>query len=259
MPRFAANLTMMFTEHPFLDRFEHAAKAGFEAVEFLFPYAFDAQQIKQRLDDNRLTLVLHNLPAGDWDAGERGIACHPDRSEEFRAGVAKAISYAQTLGLGQLNCLAGKAPEGAADDLLRRTFVANLRYAAGELKRAGLRLLIEPINTFDIPGFYLNRTMQAVAILDEVGADNAFVQYDIYHAQRQEGELAATMQKLLPRIGHMQLADNPGRNEPGTGEINYPFLLAHLDRIGYRGWIGCEYKPAGTTEAGLGWRQRLAQ
>ena len=259
MPRFAANLTMMFTEHPFLDRFEHAAKAGFDAVEFLFPYAFEAEQIRRRLDANGQTLVLHNLPAGDWDAGERGIACHPDRTDEFRAGVATALAYAQTLGVGQLNCLAGKAPAGVAGDVLRRTFVDNLRYAAGELKRAGLKLVVESINTYDIPGFYLNGTAQAIAILDEVGADNAFFQYDIYHMQRMEGELAASMQKYLPRIGHIQLADNPGRNEPGTGEINYPFLFAHLDRIGYAGWIGCEYKPATTTEAGLGWRQRLAQ
>ena len=259
MPRFAANLTMLFTEHPFLDRFERAAQAGFEAVEFLFPYAWPAEEIRQRLDANRLKLVLHNLPAGDWDAGERGIACHPDRVAEFREGVAQAIAYAKALGVGQLNCLAGKAPPGVADAVLRQTFVENLRFAAAELKKAGLRLLIEPINTFDIPGFYLTRTDQAVAILDEAGADNAFVQYDIYHAQRMEGELAATAQKYLPRIGHVQLADNPGRNEPGTGEINYAFLFAHLDRIGYDGWIGCEYKPATTTDAGLGWRQRLAR
>jgi hydroxypyruvate isomerase len=250
---------MLFNEVPFLDRFERAAQAGFTAVEFLFPYAYAAADIKQRLDANGLTLVLHNLPAGDWDAGERGIACHPDRVAEFRAGVAKAIGYAKALGVGQLNCLAGKAPAGIGDVVLHQTFVDNLRFAAGELKAAGLRLLIEPINTYDIPGFYLNRTAQAVALLDEVGADNAFVQYDIYHAQRMEGELAATVKKHLPRIGHIQLADNPGRNEPGTGEINWPFLLAHLDRIGYSGWIGCEYKPATTTEAGLGWRQRLAQ
>ena len=259
MPRFAANLTMMFTEHPFLDRFEHAAKAGFVAVEFLFPYAFAAGEIKQRLDDNGLALVLHNLPAGDWDGGERGIACLPDRVDEFRAGVGRAIGYAQALGVAQVNCLAGKAPAGVADDVLRATFVENLAYAASALKGVGLKLLIEPINTFDIPGFYLNRTAQAAGILDEVAADNAFIQYDIYHAQRMEGELAATVQKYLPRIGHVQLADNPGRNEPGSGEINYPFMFAHLDRIGYAGWIGCEYKPATTTEAGLGWRQRLAQ
>jgi hydroxypyruvate isomerase len=257
MPRFAANLSMLFTEVPFLDRFERAARAGFTAVEFLFPYPYAAADIKQRLDANGLQLVLHNLPAGDWDAGERGIACHPDRVAEFRAGVAKAIGYAQALGVARLNCLAGKVPPGVPEHELRRNFVDNLRSAASELKAAGLKLLIEPINTFDIPGFYLNRTAQAVAILDEVGADNAFVQYDIYHAQRAEGELAATVQKYLPRIGHIQLADNPGRHEPGTGEINYPFLFAHLDRIGYDGWIGCEYKPATTTEAGLAWRQSL--
>jgi hydroxypyruvate isomerase len=257
MPRIAANLTMLFTEHVFLDRFEAAAKAGFEAVEFLFPYAFEAQQIKQKLDTHKLKLVLHNLPAGNWEAGERGIACHPDRVAEFRAGVGKAVQYAQALGVSQLNCLAGIAPPGVAAEALRTTFVSNLRYAAQALKAARLRLLIEPINRFDIPGFYLNYTAQAADILNEVGADNAYIQYDIYHAQRMEGELAATVQKYLPQIGHVQLADNPGRHEPGTGEINYPFLFAHLDRIGYSGWIGCEYKPATSTEAGLNWRQRL--
>ena len=258
MPKFAANLSMLFTEVPFLDRFEPAAVAGFSAVEFLFPYAFSVADIQQRLRAHGLTLVLHNLPAGNWEAGERGIACLPDRVDEFRAGVAQAIEYATALGVPQLNCLAGKAPAGVDDALLRQTFIANLKFAAAALKQAGLKLLIEPINHYDIPGFYLNRTAQAVAILDEVGAENAYVQYDIYHAQRMEGELAATMQKYLARIGHIQLADNPGRNEPGTGEINYPFLFAHLDRIGYGGWIGCEYKPATTTQAGLGWRQRLA-
>ena len=258
MPRFAANLTMLFTELPFLDRFEQAAKAGFKAIEFLFPYPFNASDIRQRLDAHGLTLVLHNLPAGNWDAGERGIACLPDRIDEFRAGVAQAITYAKALGVKQLNCLAGKTPAGVSDAVLRQTFVNNLRYAAAELKQHDLKLLIEPINTVDIPGFYLNRTAQALAILDEVGADNAFVQYDIYHAQRMEGELAATMQKHLARIGHIQLADNPGRNEPGTGEINYPFLFAHLDSIGYDGWIGCEYKPVTTTAAGLGWLQHVA-
>jgi len=253
MPRFAANLSMLFTEVPFLDRFERAARAGFEAVEVQFPYAFNAKEIKQRLDANRLKLVLHNLPAGDWDAGDRGIACQPDLVDAFRDGVGRAIDYATTLGVGQLNCLAGKAPPGVADDTLRQTFVANLRFAARELALANLRLLIEPVNTFDVPGFYLSRTTQAIAILDDVRADNAFVQYDIYHAQRMEGELAATVQKYLSRIGHIQVADNPGRNEPGSGEINYPFLFAYLDRVGYRGWIGCEYKPAITTETGLSW------
>ncbi len=259
MPRFAANLTMLFNEVPFLDRFELAARAGFQAVEFLFPYAYAPEDIRQRLDANGLTLVLHNLPAGDWDAGERGIACHPDRVEEFRAGVATGIRYAKALGVGQLNCLAGKAPAGVYGDVLRQTLVANLAYAASALKEVGLRLLIEPINTFDIPGFYVSRTAQALSLLDEVNADNAFVQYDIYHAQRMEGELAATIQQHLPRIGHIQLADNPGRNDPGTGEINYPFLFAHLDRLGYTGWIGCEYKPASTTTAGLGWAKHFIQ
>jgi hydroxypyruvate isomerase len=258
MPRFAANLTMLFNEVPFLDRFERAAKAGFEAVEFLFPYAHEAAEIRQRLDAHRLKLVLHNLPAGNWDAGERGIACHPRRVSEFREGVERAISYATALGVGQLNCLAGKAPPGVPESVLRQTFTGNLAFAAAALGQAGIKLLIEPINSFDIPGFYLTRTEQAISLLDEVGSSNGYVQYDIYHAQRMEGELAATMQKHLARIAHIQLADNPGRNEPGTGEINYAFLFRHLDRIGYAGWIGCEYKPAAATEAGLGWRQRLA-
>jgi hydroxypyruvate isomerase len=257
MPKFAANLTMLFNEVPFLDRFERAAQSGFDAVEFLFPYAWPAHEIKSRLDANGLQLVLHNLPAGDWDAGERGIGCLPERADEFRDGVLRAIEYAGALGVKQLNCLAGKAPAGADAALLRKTFVANLRHAAGALKQAGIRLLIEPINTFDIPGFYLNRSAQALSIIDEADSDNLFLQYDIYHAQRMEGELAATLEQHLARIAHVQLADNPGRHEPGTGEINYPFLFAHLDRIGYRGHVGCEYKPTTTTEAGLGWMKAL--
>jgi hydroxypyruvate isomerase len=256
MPRFAANLTMLFNEVPFLDRFERAARAGFSSVEFLFPYAWPAAELKNRLLANRLKLVLHNLPAGDWDAGERGIACLPDRVAEFRQGVNKAIEYATALGAPQLNCLAGKAPAGADDALLRATFVSNLRFAAAALKAAGLKLLIEPINNFDIPGFWLNRTDKAISVIEEVGSDNLYLQYDIYHAQRYEGELAATMARHIARIAHIQVADNPGRNEPGTGEINFLFLFAHLDRIGYQGWIGCEYKPAATTEAGLGWLEQ---
>jgi hydroxypyruvate isomerase len=258
MPKFAANLSMLFTEHPFLDRFERAAKAGFTAVEFLFPYAFATADIQARLQAHGLKLVLHNLPAGDWEAGERGIACLPDRIDEFREGVARAVEVGTALGVGQLNCLAGKAPIGATDATLRKTLVENLKYAAAELSKENLKLLIEPINTFDIPGFVLNRTAQALAILDEVGADNAFLQYDAYHMQRMEGELAATIEKHLARIAHIQIADNPGRHEPGTGEIDHAFLFRHLDRIGYAGYVGCEYKPATTTEAGLGWRQRLA-
>jgi hydroxypyruvate isomerase len=258
MPRFAANLTMLFTEVPFLDRFERAAQAGFEAVEFLFPYDWQPAEIRRRLDEQGLRLVLHNLPAGDWAAGERGIACLPERVHEFRAGVQRAIDYAQALGVPQLNCLAGKAPSGVDEARLRATFVGNLAYAADALQRAGLRLLIEPINTYDIPGFWLNRTAQAAAVLDEVGSAHAFIQYDIYHAQRMEGELAGTIEKYLSRIGHVQLADNPGRNEPGTGEIHYPFLFRLLDRLDYAGWVGCEYKPAAGTLEGLGWREHLS-
>jgi hydroxypyruvate isomerase len=252
MPRFSANLSMLFTEVPFLDRFARAAQAGFEAVEFMFPYAHSPQEIKARLDATGLRAVLHNLPAG-----ERGIACDPARVAEFRAGVAQGVAYATALGVPQLNCLAGKAPAGADDALLRRTLVENLRFAAAALHQAGLRLLVEPINQYDMPGFYLQRTAQALSVLDEVGAPNAFVQYDVYHAQRTEGELAATLERHLARIGHIQIADNPGRHEPGTGEINYPFLFQRLDRIGYQGWVGAEYRPATTTEAGLGWRAAL--
>ena len=253
MPQFAANLTMLFNESPFMDRFEKAAKFGFQAVEFLFPYSFSAQDIKQKLDQYKLQLVLHNLPAGDWDAGERGIACLPNRVAEFQTGVAKAIEYANLLGVKQLNCLAGKIPVGVDARLLRDTFIANLRYAADELKKSNIKLLIEPINTFDIPGFYLSNTKQALDILNEVSSDNLYIQYDIYHAQRMEGELCKTLEANLSKISHIQLADNPGRNEPGTGEINYEYLFRFIDRIGYKGWIGCEYKPTTSTEAGLGW------
>lgn len=258
MPKFAANLTMLFNEVPFMERFDKAAAANFKAVEFLFPYSFPAADIKAKLDQNKLTLVLHNLPAGNWEAGERGIACLPDRVEEFRKGVANAIEYASALGVNQVNCLAGKMPPGVALALLRSTFIANLKYAAAELKKANIKLLIEPINTFDIPGFFLSGTQQAIDIITEVGSDNLFLQYDIYHAQRMEGELANSIQKHLSKIAHIQLADNPGRNEPGTGEINYAYIFAMLDRIGYAGWIGCEYKPAATTEAGLGWFKPFA-
>ncbi len=257
MPKFAANLSMLFNEVDFLDRFKAAADAGFEGVEYLFPYAFEKDALVEQLQKHGLTQVLHNLPAGNWEAGERGIACHPDRVGEFQEGVGRAIDYGTALGCKQINCLAGIAPDGVADDMLRATFVSNLRFAAPRLKQAGMRMLIEPINTYDIPGFYLNRTEQAIGILDEVGSDNLFVQYDIYHAQRMEGELAKTIEKYLPRIAHIQLADNPGRHEPGTGEINYAWLFRFIDKTGYDGWIGCEYKPAAETRAGLGWIKAL--
>ena len=257
MPRFAANLTMLFTELPFLERFAAARAAGFTAVEYLFPYDYPKEDLALQLRLHGLKQVLHNLPAGDWAAGERGIACHPGRVDEFRAGVERAILYANALDCGQLNCLAGKLPAGASGEQAHATLVANLRYAADKLRGAGIRLLIEPINTYDIPGFFLSRTEQAIAVIEEVASDNLFLQYDIYHAQRMEGELAATLQRYLAQIGHIQLADNPGRNEPGTGEINYPFLFRHLDALGWKGYIGCEYKPRTTTTEGLDWLRKL--
>jgi hydroxypyruvate isomerase len=253
MPKLAANLTMLFNEVGFLDRFGEAARAGFKGVEFLFPYAFEAGEIAERLDANRLALVLHNLPAGNWEAGERGIACHPARKAEFQDGVGKAIGYAKALGVRQLNCLAGIKPANATVAQAYETFVDNLSFAAAALKGEGISLLIEPINTFDIPGFFLSGTAQALGIIRETGSDNLRLQYDIYHMQRMEGELAATIKANLPMIGHIQLADNPGRFEPGTGEINYHYLLGMLDEIGYQGWIGCEYKPKNGTVAGLSW------
>jgi hydroxypyruvate isomerase len=200
--------------------------------------------------------VLHNLPAGDWNAGERGIACHPDRIAEFEAGVDRAMEYATALGCTQVNCLAGVVPSTVSPEQARATFVRNLRIAAPTLAAAGVRLLIEPINTRDIPGFFLNRTAQALEIIEAVASDNLFLQYDVYHMQIMEGDLATTLERQLPRIGHIQIADAPGRHEPGTGEINYDFLLGHLDRLGYLGWVGLEYRPTGRTEDGLVWMQR---
>ena len=254
MIKLAANLTMLYNEVDFLDRFDAAAKSGFTGVEYLFPYAYPKEQLAARLQRNRLTQVLHNLPAGDWAGGERGIACLPDRVGEFQDGVGKAIDYARTLGCKQINCLSGIAPAGADPEKVRATFVSNLRFAAEQLGAAGIKLLIEPINTFDIPGFFLSRTRQALDLIRDVGSKNLYVQYDIYHMQRMEGELANTIRAHLPQIAHLQLADNPGRNEPGTGEINYRFLFGFIDSIGYDGWIGCEYKPKAATVDGLGWR-----
>ncbi|MGV0959388.1 MAG: hydroxypyruvate isomerase [Limnohabitans sp.] len=262
MPRFSANLSMLFTERPFLDRFDQAARAGFEAVEFLFPYEHPVEEVAKALKDSGLKLVLHNLPAGDWAAGERGLACHPDRVVEFCEGLNQAVDFARVLGTPQINCLAGILPAGVDPVLARATLVRNLRHAAATLARKSVRLLVEPINTFDIPGFFVNRTAQALQLMDDVASDNLYLQYDIYHAQRMEGELSATLQKHLPRIAHVQIADNPGRHEPGTGEIDYRHLFRWLDAIGYSGWVGCEYKPRNTqpagTEAGLGWLREHA-
>ena len=254
MIKLAANLTMLYNEVDFLERFDAAAKSGFTGVEYLFPYAYPKEELVERLTKHKLRQVLHNLPAGDWAAGERGIACHPGRVGEFQEGVGTAIDYAQALGCKQINCLAGIAPAGADREKVRGTFVANLRFAAEKLGAAGIKLLIEPINTYDIPGFWLSRTQQALDVIRDTGSPNLFVQYDIYHMQRMEGELANTIKAHLPQIAHLQVADNPGRNEPGTGEINYRFLFGFIDSIGYDGWIGCEYKPKGKTIDGLDWR-----
>ena len=258
MPKYAANLTMLFNEQPFLERFGAAARNGFQGVEFLFPYEFEPQQIHEQLEQHKLEMVLHNLPAGNWAGGERGIACHPNRVGEFEQGVETALAYASVLGTQRINCLAGIKPQGVADADARAVLVSNLKFAADALKRAGIPLLIEPINTFDIPGFFLSGTRQGLDLIELVGSDNLFLQYDIYHMQRMEGELANTIKNHLSLIKHVQLADNPGRFEPGTGEINYRYLLNFLDEIGYGGWVGCEYKPKAGTEAGLGWRQKMS-
>ena len=253
MPRLAANLSMMFDEVDFLDRFEAAANAGFRAVEFQSPYEYDKRDIADKLREHGLALALHNLPAGDWDAGERGLACLPDRVDEFRESVALAAEYASALGPLNVNCLAGIAPPDAPPQALRETFVANLRYAADTLAKVGVGVITEPINTMDIPGFYLNYTAQARSIIEEVGSDNLALQHDVYHTQIMEGDLARAIRANIDVIRHVQIADNPGRNEPGTGEINYPYVLSVLDEAGYRGWVGCEYRPLTTTTDGLSW------
>ena len=249
MPTFCANLSLMFTELPFLDRFEASRRAGFSGVEFMFPYDVSAAEIAGRLQANGLDQVLFNLPPGDWAGGERGIAALPDRVDEFRAGVATALDYALALGCKQVHCLAGIASGAQAHD----TYLANLRVAAEAFGKHGIDVLIEPINTRDIPGYFLTGTQQALAVISSVGAANLRLQYDCYHMQIMEGDLTPTIERLLPSIGHIQIADTPGRHEPGTGEINYAFVFEHLDKIGYRGWVGCEYRPLAATQDGLGW------
>lgn len=253
MPKLAANLSLLFAQHEFLERFAAAAKAGFRYVEYQFPYAHAADAVAASARAAKLEVVLHNLPAGDFAKGDRGIACQPARRDEFREGVPRAIAYARAAGCPRLNCLSGVAPAGVPEDELRETLIENLRFAAGELKRAGLALMLEACNTRTVPGFFVSTSRRALEIMDAVGADNLYFQYDIFHMQIMEGDLAATIERLLPRIGHLQLADVPARHEPGTGEINYEFLLAHIDRLGYDGWIGCEYNPKGDTVRGLAW------
>ena len=257
MPKFSANLTFLFTELPFLDRFAAAKAAGFDAVEYVCLFDHDPAALAEPLKQYGLKQVLLNVPHGNWANGERGIAILPKRVTEFRTSIAKTIDCCRALNCAQVNCLAGITPEDADLAELRATFGSNLRFAASELKAAGIRLLIEPINTRDIPGFYLSTTRQAYEIIEDVGSDNLFIQHDLYHMQIMEGDLAATLAKYLPSIGHIQIADNPGRNEPGTGEINYAFLLAHIDRLGYQGHVGCEYRPKTTTGESFGWMKNF--
>ncbi|MES2712212.1 MAG: 2-oxo-tetronate isomerase [Pseudomonadota bacterium] len=253
MPRFAANLSMMFGEIPFLDRFAAARKARFEAVEFLFPYDHPAAEIATRLKDNGLAQVLFNAPPGDWTNGERGMAALPGRQSEFRDAIFKALEYATALECPRLHVMAGLAPAGVAHDTLTATYGANLAWAAEECGRSGVKPVIEPINHRDIPGFFLNTTDQAAAIIHAVGPEKLGMQFDLYHCQITEGDIVKRVEKHLPLIAHMQVADNPGRNEPGTGEVNWPFVFETIDSLGFRGWIGCEYRPKGDTVAGLGW------
>jgi hydroxypyruvate isomerase len=253
MPRFAANLSMMFNEVPFLDRFALAAKAGFKGVEFLFPYDHPAAEIAQRLKDNGLQQVLFNAPAGDFGKGERGMAAIPGKQAAFRDSIKLALEYATTLACPRLHIMAGLKPEGVAHDTLTAVYGANLAYAAEECAKAGVKPIIEPINHRDIPGFFLNTTDQAAAIIAAIGPEKLGLQFDLYHCQITEGDVVKRVEKHLPLIAHMQVADTPGRHEPGTGEVNWPFVFKTIDALGFRGWIGCEYRPAGETLAGLSW------
>jgi hydroxypyruvate isomerase len=253
MPKFNANLSMMFTEVDFLERFGAAAKAGFKGVEFLFPYEFAADRILEQLHKHDLQMVLFNMPPGDWAAGDRGLACDPAKVTQFQENIGKAVEYAKDLDCSNIHCMAGLKPRGVSEDKMRETYIANLQFAGRELAKYNMTLLIEAINTRDIPGFYLNYSRQAFDVMHYANVPNLLFQYDIYHMQIMEGDLAPTVEKNLAKIGHMQLAGTPGRHEPNTGEINYPFLFGFFDRIGYKGWIGCEYRPATRTEEGLGW------
>jgi hydroxypyruvate isomerase len=256
MPKFAANLSLLFTEAPFIERFALARAAGFEAVEFLFPYAFDADDILQRLQRHQLQLVLYNLPPGDWNAGERGMACDPRRREEFEDSVHTALEYATELNTPRVHCMAGILPAGLAFERARETYLGNLQYAADRFAPHGIEVLIEPINTFDMPGYFLSGTRQALDILADAARPNLGLQFDIYHMQRMQGALSDTLRACQPFIRHIQIADVPGRHEPGSGEIHYPHLFRLLDEIGYDGWVGCEYIPSTTTEASLAWLPR---
>ena len=259
MPKFAANLSMMFNEAPFLDRFAAARDAGFQAVEYLFPYDFEPEAVARKLRENHLENVLINMPAGNWAAGERGIASIPGREEEFRAGVDKALAYAAALDIKRLHAMAGIPPAAADPAACRATLIENLKYAAQKLEPHKIMLLLEAINTRDMPGFFLNNQAQAHAIREEVGAPNLKVQMDFYHVQVTEGDCAVKLKKYVEQIGHIQIAGAPDRHEPDEGELNYRYLFGLLDELGYAGWVGCEYRPRGRTEDGLGWMKTLTE
>ena len=258
MPRFAANLSMLYPEHAFLDRFAAAAADGFTAVEYLFPYEHEPGELARRLHAHGLEQVLFNAPPGRFAAGERGIACLPGREDEFRAGIAQALDYAQALACPRVHVMAGLVPDGADRNALRRTYLGNLAWAAAQAAPRGVDVLIEPINTRDIPGYFLNRQAEAHAIVDEVGAANVKVQMDLYHLQIVEGDVAMKLRRYLPtgKVGHLQIAGVPLRHEPDQGELNHDYLFDLIDELGWAGWIGCEYRPAGSTSSGLGWLKR---
>ncbi len=257
MPRLAANLSMMFNEVPFLDRFDAAAKAGFKGVEFLFPYDFSAAEIKARLDANGLTQALFNMPPGNWAGGERGTASLPGRQAEFREGVKKALDYAAALDCKLVHCMAGIPPAGTPFTTAAALYAANLAWAGEQALAAGVKIAIEPINHRDMPGFHLNTMAQGAEVVQAIGTDRIGLQFDVYHCQVTEGDITKRLEALLPLVVHIQIADVPARNEPGTGEIGWEFVLRRMDELGYKGWVGCEYRPAGDTVAGLGWRARF--
>ncbi|GGM17082.1 2-oxo-tetronate isomerase [Pseudomonas asuensis] len=257
MPRFAANISMLYPEHDFLDRFAAAAADGFKAVEYLFPYDYSPHELKTRLDDNGLVQVLFNAPPGDWASGERGIASLPNRQAEFRNSIARALEYATVLGNDRFHVMAGLLPAHADRATHREIYLANLAYASQEAARAGLTVVIEPINTRDMPGFFLNRQDEAQSICEEIGAPNLKVQFDCYHCQIVEGDIAAKLRRDMHRIGHIQIAGVPDRHEPDEGEVNYPYLFKLIDELGYEGWVGCEYRPRANTSDGLVWMHGL--
>ena len=256
MLNFAANVSYIFTEFDIADRFKAAARNGFSAVEFLFPYEFEQNWFIDQLGANDLRLILMNLPSGNWDQGERGIACLPDRVAEFRDGVGLAVDYAKALGCPMINCIAGRRAPGFSEESMRQTLVENLRFAAKALSESGIRLVVEPLNAWDHPGLFLTNTKETISVLDEADADIGY-QYDFYHMQRMEGDLAETIRRHIDRIAYIQIADSPDRHEPGTGEVNFHFMLPYIESLGYDGWIGCEYRPLAGTEEGLAWIDRF--